>query len=119
MAVGAIICAGEAVLCRIAGRYFKNELEAGTPFTFDGAKELLRLGIYTICIPVVTVVASEIVYQVMKHFLSNVDKLEIGNAVSVELGVMFIIMSLLCKYGAEIAKDNKENDEVKSAKAEN
>ena len=37
--VGAISCAGEAVLAFFAERYFKHVLAAGTPFTFDGALE--------------------------------------------------------------------------------
>lgn len=39
-----VVCAGKAVLAKFAEVCFKNELEAGTPFTFSGAKELLRLG---------------------------------------------------------------------------
>ena len=42
MIVGVFICAAEAVLSKFAGIYFKNELEAGTPFTFEGTKELSR-----------------------------------------------------------------------------
>ena len=40
-----IVCAGQAVLAKFAETYFKNKLQAGTPFTFGGAKELLRLGV--------------------------------------------------------------------------
>ena len=35
MAVGCILSSGEAVLAKIAGNYFRNELKAGTPFTMD------------------------------------------------------------------------------------
>ena len=47
-----IVCAGQAVLAKFAETYFKkNELQAGTPFTLGGAKELLRLGVLTLVIP--------------------------------------------------------------------
>ena len=46
-----IVCAGQAVLAKFAETYFKNKLQAGTPFTFGGAKELLRLGVLTLVIP--------------------------------------------------------------------
>ncbi|MBR1732021.1 MAG: hypothetical protein IJ725_06280 [Ruminococcus sp.] len=101
MAVGVVLCAGEAVLCKIAERYFKNELAAGTPFTLDGAKELMRLGILTICIPIGTIIISGIVYGVMSQIFGGVADYDINNYTSVGLGVMFIVMSLLCRYGAE------------------
>ena len=48
MLTAGIICLGEAVLAKIAERYFKRELSDGTPFTFDGAKALMRLGVMMI-----------------------------------------------------------------------
>lgn len=48
MVVGAILCAGEAVLAKFARHYFKRELRDGTPFTLDGANEMKRLGILII-----------------------------------------------------------------------
>lgn len=104
MAAGIVLCAGEAVLCKIAERYFKHELEAGTPFTFEGAKELMRLGICTICIPITTAVISGIIYGIMSSFFSGVNELHLGNSVSIGLGIMFIITSLICRHGAEISQ---------------
>lgn len=46
-----IIIAAEAVVAKFINVYFKHELKAGTPFTFEGAKEMLRLGIITIAVP--------------------------------------------------------------------
>ena len=51
MAMGLIVCTATCVVAKMAEQYFKNELAAGTPFTAEGACELLRLGICTICIP--------------------------------------------------------------------
>lgn len=105
MAVGIVLCAGEAVLCKLAEKYFKNELAAGTPFTFDGAKELMWLGICTICIPIGTAVISGIIYGIMSSIFSGVADYSFSNATSVGLGVMFIVMSLLCRYGAETTQN--------------
>lgn len=105
MAVGIVLCAGEAVLCKLAEKYFKNELAAGTPFTFDGAKELMLLGICTICIPIGTAVISGIVYGIMSSIFSGVADYSFSNTTSVGLGVMFIVISLLCRYGAEITQN--------------
>lgn len=107
--VGMILCIGEYVISRMAYRYFKNELNAGTPFTEDGAKELLHLGVSVIWIPIVTAVLAQVAQGVIAQFMDNVEKLNLDGFDSVTLGVMFIFMSLLCKYGAE-CKENREND---------
>ena len=116
MAAGAVLCAGEAALAKMAQRYFKNELDAGTPFTLTGAKEMLRLGICTICIPIGTMVIAHIIYGIFKHFFSDMADFSPGNIVSVGLGVMFIIMSLICRYGAEAmceaAQKGEQNETI-------
>ena len=102
MATGIVFCAGEAILSRIAGNYFTRELADGTPFTFDGARALIRLGIFTICIPIATSVIGAIVYTIMKYTLDHVADFRITDYVSVGLGVMFIVTGLICRYGAEV-----------------
>lgn len=64
-----VVCAGEAVLAKFAEVYFQNELQAETPFTLAGAKELLRLGILTITIPTGCAVAESIVEGVIIGFM--------------------------------------------------
>ena len=101
-----IVCAGEAVLAKFAEVYFKNELNAETPFTLAGAKELLRLGILTIAIPTGSAVVGSIVEGIVAGFM-NVEKatamdMYFDNEASIVLGIMFILGSLLCRYGAEL-----------------
>ena len=110
MAAGIVLCAGECVLAKFAANYFKRELQDGTPFTLGGAKELMRVGILAICIPIVTRVLAEIVYLIMKAAMTDVDPLELSDASSVSLGVMMIVASLLCKYGAELNEQKKLNE---------
>lgn len=102
MAAGILLCAAEAVVARFAEIYFKNELAAGTPFTFEGAQEMLRLGIITIAVPLGTVIVCSIAVGIATQFASGFDKIDFSNATSVALGVMFIILSVIFKYGAEI-----------------
>ena len=101
MAAGMILCAGEAVLAKFAEHYFKHELADGTPFTLAGAKEMQRLGILTICLPIGTQIVAEIIYAVMEQTMQGVAPLRLDSAGSVALGVMFIVPSLICRYGAE------------------
>lgn len=106
-----VICAGEAVLAKFAEVYFKNELTAGTPFTLAGAKEMLRLGILTLAIPTGCAVVGSIVEGIIVGFM-KVEKaaamdLYFDNESSIALGVMFIVISLLCRYGSEL-QENKD-----------
>lgn len=113
-----IICAGEAVLAKFAEIYFKNELNAGTPFTSAGAKELLRLGILTIAVPVGSAIAGSIAEGIVAGFM-KVEKaaamdMYFDNDAAIVLGVMFILGSLLCRCGAELKEhvERKINDEI-------
>ena len=108
MAVGALFCAAEAVLCKFSENYFKNELADGNPFTLRGAKELLRLGILTIAIPLGTVIVCSIGVAIADNVYPGIDKLSIGEFSSIGLGVMMIMLSLFCRYGAELNEGKSE-----------
>lgn len=101
MAVGAILCAGEAVLAKFARHYFKREIRDGTPFTLDGANEMKRLGILIICIPLGTRFISEIVGEIMKTVMTDGVVPDMAENGSIALGAVFILMALICRYGAE------------------
>lgn len=108
MTQGVILCAGEAVLAKFAERYLKNELAAGTPFTFDGAKELLRLGILAICIPIGTSILAAIAYGIFKAVAKDAADPDFEYSTSIILGVMMTVGSLLCKHGAEVSEKPAE-----------
>ena len=105
-----IVCAGQAVLAKFAETYFSNELQAGTPFTFGGAKELLRLGVLTLVIPTGCSVLGSIAEGIAAGFW-NAEKaamqdLSFDNGASIVLGVMFLPGSLPCRYGAELTQQD-------------
>lgn len=110
MALGMVFCAGEAVLAKFAEHYFSRETADGTPFTAGGAKELQRLGILAICIPVGTQITASIVHSIFEHAMSGVAAMDISSSGSISLGIMFIVMAQLCKYGAELRGGKEEGD---------
>lgn len=101
MITGIILCVAEAVIAGLSAKYFKNELAAGTPFTLEGAKELLRLGICTICISIGSLILAGIAYEIINNLFANVADMEVSSASQAGIGIAFIIISILCKYGAE------------------
>lgn len=108
VAGAAILCVGEAVLCKIAEKYFIKELADGTPFTFDGAKAMLKLGICTIAIPLATTVTAQLADLIVTKALGADSILSHSSSVSVGLGIMFIVTSLICRYGAECTQPDQE-----------
>lgn len=107
MAGAMIVCIGQTVTAKFGERYFSHELAAGTPFTMDGAKELFRLGIITICVPLGTTILAQIISSIVAEFIGCGDAFKAEDCDSVAMGVMLLITSLLCRYGAELQEENK------------
>lgn len=98
---GIILCAGEAVTAKFAEVYFKHEIADGTPFTFTGAKELMRLGIITPAVSAGTAILSSVSQAIFSIFVEKLPDLSIEIGDSFGYALAFIIISLICKYGAE------------------
>ncbi len=104
----AVIALGEAFVAKRSADYFSSELEAGTPFDSGNATRLRNLGIVTIVIPLVTAVISKTVYAVLVKKYGTFDySLDYAGG-SVAVGIMFIILSLICRYGAEVDTRGKQ-----------
>lgn len=109
MAAAVILLVGEIVLARLADRYFTRELADGTPFTLGGAKQMQKLGICAIVIPIAAAVAGAVTDSVVrtamdggKTLLNDRDGLSVG------LGIMFLVTSLICRHGAELTQQEPE-----------
>ena len=106
---GMIVYAGKAVVAKVAEIYFKHELQAETPFTSSGAYELERLGFLTITVSAGSAVLGTIVQGLVADFAGAEVLME--NTYDCEsavfIGITFIVMSIVCKYGAEIIEDRK------------
>ncbi len=109
IAQGIVYCIGTIILAKFSELYFRHELEAGTPFTFDGAKEMLRLGILTVCISFGEDIIASIVYSILAKRLADVSPAsQTDAAASITIGIAFIVISLLCKHGAELSGEKTE-----------
>ena len=120
--VGIIVCAGEAILARLGERYFSHVLEAGTPFTQDGSKEIFRLGITTIIVSVAVSVISAIVMGIYMIFAPELYETDFSMSVSVGTGLFCLFLSVLFQHGAElgekVASLQTENEALRSEQEE-
>lgn len=100
----AVFALTDGILFLFAWRYFKAEQADGTPFTHSGADQIRSLGIKTIVMPLVAVIISAVIYGCfdMKQ------PADWSNAVSVVLGIVLILASLVFHYGAELEMQAKE-----------
>lgn len=96
----AVFALTDGVLLLFAFRYFKAEQEAGTPFTRRGADAIWALGLRTIVLLLAAAVFSTLTYEFFD--LSTAMVVDWGNLVSVALGLVMILASLIFRYGAEL-----------------
>lgn len=84
--------------------YLKAEQRDGTPFTFDGAKGLLRLGIIYMVIAVVEAIVVSVLLSAfgLRSLEDNISAVVDGNFAT---GIVFILLSFVFRYGAELEQD--------------
>lgn len=116
-----IVFSAEAVVAKFINVYFKHELKAGTPFTFEGAKEMLRLGIIAIAVPAAASIISAIYLTVVT---ADSGDWNFSVKISLGLGLVFLALSPLLKHGTELrlraqyAEEKLAETEVKPADSE-
>ena len=101
IAAAYIFCLGEVFMAWTAKRYFKFELAQGTPFTLEGASKMHRLGAAIFLISIGCVALAQISCAVISMNYGGADSLGVEGCTQVGLGLTFILVSLLCKLGAE------------------
>lgn len=94
----------EVLVSHKAASYFSLELELGTPFTTSGAAKLFRLGILAIVTSFLSFILSYAAYTLLYGTNTNMFPMKLNATGSVTLGIMFIIISLMMKYGAELER---------------
>ncbi len=100
-----IFLIGTAIALGFVCQYFKHELADGTPFTHNGAAELLRVGIISLAVPFGALIFSSAVAAFSGA--SNAISLEF-NATS---GIAMILLSYVFSYGAHLADSKSDNEQ--------
>ena len=71
----------------------------------------MRLGISAIWIPIVSAVLAQVAHGIISAMMENVDALSLEGGDSVALGVMLIVISVFCRYGAELVANQSTKEE--------
>ena len=99
--LGALLSSiGNIIIAKFAMTYVSNELNVGTPFTFEGAKEVQRLGIITLGISIFCAIISGFVIEEVLKLGENVT-VTVDNEPGVIIGVILCLFGLIFKLGAE------------------
>lgn len=101
LTIGIIMCITKIIHARLEVKYFDAEIKAGTPFKLELVEQLRKLGIQTIVIPLIGVILSNVAYEIFKHFFVNISEMDISNSQSIGLGIVYLVISLLCKAAIE------------------
>ncbi len=118
--ISILYCISSAVIFKFAEIYFSNELEVGTPFTYDGAKELLRLGLIGLILPLCISAISSIAFTVTKLFWPILEPDALIESPSIGIALIVIIISFILKYGADLEeKAQSYSEQTQSTNTDN
>lgn len=101
VAIACVCTAFAAVTAQFCRHYFTRELADGTPFTLGGAKELFTLGILTFVFSIGCSTVCGVVIELAEEFFGGTVALTSPDFAPIG-GVMLILISLLCRCGAEL-----------------
>ena len=99
LATALVACVSTCVMAKLTQKYLENELDAGTPFTVDGANELFRLGIIQLIVSAATSILVGTAFVVLSIFFPNLQEVEFD--IDLTAGIIMIVMSLIFKGAAQ------------------
>jgi len=102
--IGTVACVAEAILSFMAKKYFKHQLAVGTPFTYECGDKMFKLGLWCLFTPIAMAVFNAIVYVVLFAFDPMLLETDFSSTVDISTGVIFLILSVIFKHGAEVAQ---------------
>ena len=104
LCLAAFACIAEVILSQMAASYFRRELADGTPFTFRGARELKRLGLWAIFLPLGVGLISAVILSVVAAQTTGIDSVNVRFSIessSIGTGIFLLVVSVFCRHGAE------------------
>lgn len=104
LGVGIAGCGMGIFLAKYNGVFFKQELDAGTPFDMVIVKKMRKVAIVNIIVSIVSCIAIAIAVAIVEKLNNTSFNLNNGYFSSIGFGIYLLILSLFCEYGAEVNK---------------
>ena len=103
----AVLCAAaelavSVVIAILILGYLKKEKAAGTPFTFEGARNIRKIGILALVLPIVV----QFICSLIESSYSITS--EVGFDVNITLALFLLFLSALFNHGAELSAPQDE-----------
>lgn len=105
---------GRLITSKYAEIYFKKVIADGTPFNEDNSKRLFKLGMILIVVSLLTVIIAKIAMSFIVLDMGGNFNISFSLPSDVILGGLFIFMSYVCKYGAEILDEKQAEENAES-----
>ncbi len=117
--VAFLVCMTEVIISDRIAKYFKFEINEGTPFTFEGAKKLKKVGILAIILPIIVEIISLVGAMILlantPELITDSSSTEITYASSIGMGIVILLFALIFKHGAELNEAQKTVTQQKDA----
>ena len=98
---GAIMAAGNAIMAWFADRYFTLQIKTGTPFTNTCANGMRKLGLIYVIGAIITNSVAGLAVLIMQSAMDTTVVLNLEGGSGIIAGIMFLVFSVLFRYGAE------------------
>ena len=114
-ALGILTCGVGIALSKINEKFFKKELDLGTPFNKDIVKEMRILAIIHVAVAVTLGSIMALTLSIVRRASGEIIDIRNDFGSSFWFGVSLLVISLFCDYGAE--KDHSEAVDVKDVES--
>ena len=114
-ALGILACGIGIALSKINEKFFKKELDLGTPFNKDIVKEMRILAIIHVAVAVTLGSIMALTLSIVRRASGEIIDIRNDFGSSFWFGVSLLVVSLFCDYGAE--KDHPEAVDVKDVES--
>lgn len=94
--IASVECAVGIAMFVFVNKFYKKELEIGTPFNKDVAKEAKRVGLIRLFLPLGAIIVNAIIVECF-HL-----EIDVSNFVDITLGIVYLIMACVFDYGADV-----------------
>ena len=94
--ISSVECAVGIAMFVFVKKFYKKELEVGTPFNKQVAKEAKRVGLIRLFLPLGAIIVNAIIVECF-HL-----EFDVSNFLDISIGIVYLILACVFDYGADV-----------------